>query len=57
MTKKGEPFVTVDGLNMAKKKMYFSSEKAKNELGYAPRPANEAINDAIAWFKENGYLD
>ncbi|HAX90840.1 MAG TPA: hypothetical protein DCY07_01340 [Rhodospirillaceae bacterium] len=51
-----EPFITVDGLKMAKKKMYFSSEKAKRELGYAPRPAKAAIADAIVWFKENGYL-
>lgn len=57
MRKQGEPFVTLDGLNMAKKKMYFSSEKAKNDLGYTPRPAEEAINDAITWFKNNGYLE
>lgn len=50
-----EPFVTVDGLKMAKKKMFFSSDKAKHELGYTPRPAREAIVDAITWFKTNGY--
>jgi dihydroflavonol-4-reductase len=26
------------------------------ELGYAPRPARQAIADAVAWFKANGYL-
>ncbi|HAX91595.1 MAG TPA: NAD-dependent dehydratase [Rhodospirillaceae bacterium] len=51
-----EPFITVDGLKMAKKKMFFSSDKAKRELGYAPRPAEAAIADAIVWFKENRYL-
>jgi dihydroflavonol-4-reductase len=50
-----EPFVTVDGVRMAKKKMYFSSAKARRELGYAPRPAQEALADAVAWFVENGY--
>jgi dihydroflavonol-4-reductase len=50
-----EPLVTVDALRMAKKKMYFSSDLAKRELGYAPRPAFEAIRDAIGWFKANGY--
>jgi dihydroflavonol-4-reductase len=50
-----EPFVTVDALRMAKKKMYFSPAKAKRELGYTARPAADAIADAIAWFKENGY--
>jgi dihydroflavonol-4-reductase len=51
-----EPFVTSDGLRMARKKMWFSSEKAKRELGYVSRPARAAIEDAIAWFRESGYL-
>lgn len=48
--------ITRDALRMAKKMMYFSSEKARRELGYAPRPAREAIHDAIDWFRENGYF-
>ena len=52
-----EPFVTVDGLRMAKKHMYFSSAKAQAALGYSPRPAAEALADAVAWFRENGYLE
>lgn len=51
-----EPFVTLDGVRMSRKKMYFSSEKASRELGYAPRPARDAIADAVAWFRANGYL-
>jgi dihydroflavonol-4-reductase len=51
-----EPFVTVDGVKMSKKYMYFNSSKALDELGYAPRPAEQAISDAIRWFEENGYL-
>ncbi len=51
-----EPMLTVDGLKMSKKKMFFSSDKAKRELGYAPRHAQDAIADAVAWFKENEYL-
>jgi dihydroflavonol-4-reductase len=51
-----EPFVTLDGARMSKKKMFFSSARAVRELGYAPRPARPAIADAIAWFKANGYL-
>ncbi|HYM02797.1 MAG TPA: hopanoid-associated sugar epimerase [Stellaceae bacterium] len=49
-----EPFVTIDGLRMARKKMYFSSERAKRELGYAPRPADSGLADAIAWFRKQG---
>jgi dihydroflavonol-4-reductase len=52
----GEPFVTVDGLKMARKKMFFSSAKAARELGYAARPAVQALSDAVAWFRDMGYL-
>lgn len=51
-----EPLFTVDGLKMAKKHMYFSAAKAQAELGYAPRPAREALHDAVDWFRDNGYL-
>jgi dihydroflavonol-4-reductase len=51
-----EPFTTLDGVRMSRKKMYFSSAKAMRELGYTPRPAREAIADAVAWFGANGYL-
>jgi dihydroflavonol-4-reductase len=51
-----EPFATLDGLKMAKKKMYFSSAKAAAELGYRARPARDGLADAIAWFRQAGYL-
>ena len=51
-----EPFITVDGVRMARKRMYFSSAKACRELAYRPRPAREAIADAVAWFRANGDL-
>lgn len=51
-----EPFATVDGVRMARKKMFFTCEKAVRQLGYAPRPAGEALADAIRWFRQNGYL-
>ncbi|MFA5040380.1 MAG: hopanoid-associated sugar epimerase, partial [Bdellovibrionales bacterium] len=50
-----EPMLTLDALRMAKKKMYFTSAKAERELGYKYRPAREAIVDALAWFRAEGY--
>jgi dihydroflavonol-4-reductase len=50
-----EPFVTRDGLRMARKKMYFTSAKAASELGYASRPVRQGLADAIAWFRQVGY--
>jgi dihydroflavonol-4-reductase len=41
---------------MAKKHMYFSSAKAERELGYSHRPPEQAIADAIDWFKSHGYF-
>ena len=53
---KKEPRATVDGVRMSQKFMYFSSEKAVKTLGYAFRPARLALQDAIQWFIENGYV-
>ena len=50
------PLMTRDHLKMARKKMFFSSDKAKSELGYRPRPARTAVEDAVAWFRQNGML-
>jgi dihydroflavonol-4-reductase len=51
-----EPFATVDGLRMARKRMFFSSAKARRDLGYEARPADQAIADAVDWFRDNGFL-
>jgi dihydroflavonol-4-reductase len=51
-----EPFVTTTGLRLAKDRMFFTSGKAERELSYRARPYNEAIADAIAWFRRHGYL-
>ncbi|HLY58355.1 MAG TPA: hopanoid-associated sugar epimerase [Stellaceae bacterium] len=51
-----EPFVTVDGVRLARKKMFFTIDKARRDLGYQPRPAAEGFADAVTWFRDNGYL-
>ena len=50
------PLMTRDHLKMARKKMFYSSAKAERELGYRARPAREAVEDAIAWFRAAGML-
>jgi dihydroflavonol-4-reductase len=52
----GEPRATVDGVRLAKKKMFFSSARAGKELGYAHRPVETAFKDAIEWFETKGRL-
>jgi dihydroflavonol-4-reductase len=45
-----EPFLTRDGLRMARKKMFFSSARAEEKLGYRARAAEQALRDAIEGF-------
>jgi len=54
LTHGAEPQVTVDGLKMSRKWMFFDSSRAQRELGYTARPAAEAIADAVAWFQRGG---
>jgi dihydroflavonol-4-reductase len=51
-----EPFATRDGLRMARHRMFFSDAKARRELDYRSRPWQEALAEAIVWFRSNGYL-
>ena len=51
-----EPFLTRDGLRMARQRMFFTSAKAERELGYRPRPYVEGLRDAIDWFRAAGYV-
>jgi len=52
-----EPFATVDGIRMAKHRMFFTAAKAERELGFRPRPYLLGLEDAIHWFRQAGYLD
>lgn len=52
-----EPRATIDSIRMASKLMFFSSEKAEAKLDYHHRPATDALNDAVIWFKKNCYCD
>jgi dihydroflavonol-4-reductase len=51
-----EPFLTLDGLRMARHHMFFSDARARRELGYSTRPYRDGIADAIAWFRQHSYL-
>lgn len=48
--------VTLEGVRMSRKHMFFSSAKAVSELGYRWRPPLEAFEDALRWFRERGLL-
>jgi dihydroflavonol-4-reductase len=48
--------LTLEGVRMSRKRMFFSSNKAVRELGYRWRPPLEAFADAVQWFRERGLL-
>ncbi|MFY9222711.1 MAG: hopanoid-associated sugar epimerase [Blastocatellia bacterium] len=52
-----QPTVTINGAKMACHPMYYHSEKAVRELGLPQSPIETALQDAVTWFKTNGYLD
>lgn len=51
-----EPFLTADALKMSKYHMFFSSAKARAELGFSARPYVRGIEDAVSWFRAAGYI-
>jgi dihydroflavonol-4-reductase len=51
----GEPPVPLDGVRMARKKMWVRHDKAARELGYAAGPPRVALERAVKWFQANGY--
>jgi dihydroflavonol-4-reductase len=48
--------ITLEGVRMSRKRMFFSSAKAARELGYSWRPPADAFEDALRWFRERGLL-
>jgi dihydroflavonol-4-reductase len=49
-----EPRVPMEGVRMARKKMFVSHAKATRELGFQPGTVDAALQRAVHWFKESG---
>ena len=52
-----QPHIPLEGVKMAHKRMYFSSEKAKTALGYVPGDIRYALERAVKWFSVQGYVE
>ena len=53
----GEPLLTSVTIRYAySPRFIFRSDKAKRELGYTTGPLDDAIRDALAWFRATGML-
>jgi dihydroflavonol-4-reductase len=50
------PMVPLVGVRMARRPMYFTAQKAVRELGLTQSPLEEAMRQAVQWFREHGYV-
>ncbi|HKF47099.1 MAG TPA: hopanoid-associated sugar epimerase [Terracidiphilus sp.] len=50
-----EPRATLEEVRMGRKKMFASSARAQQELGFRILPVNPAMRSAIEWFRAHGY--
>ncbi|HTU35070.1 MAG TPA: hopanoid-associated sugar epimerase [Candidatus Acidoferrum sp.] len=51
-----EPQIPVEGVKMSRHRMFVASDKAARELGYAPTSVEAALERAVRWYQENGYV-
>jgi len=55
ITKK-PPVASVVGVKLASHYMYFDASKAVKQLGLPQNPLEDALHDAVDWFREKGYV-
>jgi nucleoside-diphosphate-sugar epimerase len=41
---------------MSRHRMFVESDKATRELGYKPGPVEAALERAVRWYEEHGYV-
>ena len=51
-----EPQIPVEGVKMSRHKMFVESDKAQRELGYHPTKVEAALERAVRWYEEHGYI-
>ena len=50
------PTIPLEGIKIARHPMYVSSAKAVNQLGLPQSPVENALEKAVRWFTDYGYL-
>jgi dihydroflavonol-4-reductase len=50
------PAATVTGVKLTRRTMHFDPRRSLDELGLRPRPVAESLADAVAWFREMGWI-
>lgn len=50
------PIASLEGVRMARHKMFYNPAKAIGELGLPQTPPRRALADAVEWFQQHGYV-
>ncbi|MGA8575006.1 MAG: NAD-dependent epimerase/dehydratase family protein [Candidatus Cybelea sp.] len=50
------PEVPLEGVRLARERMYTDSSKAQRDFDYAASPVRAGLERAVAWYGRNGYL-
>lgn len=50
-----EPLVPLEGVRMARERMWVSSVKAREELGFEVSAVTPALERAVQWYRDHGY--
>lgn len=51
-----EPQIPIEGVKIARHKMFVDCSRAKRELGFQPGPVAAALERAVRWYEGNGYV-
>jgi dihydroflavonol-4-reductase len=51
-----DPRIPLDGVRMARHSMWVDCTKAQQELGFAAGPIDGALQRAVDWYRQHGYL-
>jgi dihydroflavonol-4-reductase len=50
-----QPRIPLEGVRMARHKMFVDCSKAADELGFKAGPVEAALGRAVSWYEQNGY--
>lgn len=51
-----EPQIPVEGVKMSRHRMFVASDKAQRELGYKTSSVEAALERAVRWYEDHGYI-
>lgn len=55
MQRGAQPFVPVEGVRMARERMFADSSKAARELGFHAGSVRDALGRSVRWYRDHGY--